>query len=243
MKKVLLFLAAVCMLSYVEQVSALTVTFDADLGEWVGPDVVNLGTRGGPDGGSYTMLATSDAVNLYLGMDRSNTNRWLGDGDGWSNPGCDSFFVAIDVDGIAGSGGTTAAYGNVSFGGTYRPDLIYYFEGGPSWYQKTSWNGTGWNWDGWSDSGVMYGNPGWGDDDEFAFALNSIGGNDGQVRIWAWMTREENNWVESYWNGESTDYGAAESPNLGEGIVLSIPEPATMILLGLGSAIMLRCKK
>jgi hypothetical protein len=238
MKKVLFF-TAVCALLYAGQVSALTVTFDADLGEWVGADVANLGTRGGPDNGSYIMLSTSDATNLYLGMERGATERYLGDTDLVN----DSFFVAIDVDGVANSGATAAGYGNVSFGGTYRPDLIYYFEGGPSWYQKTSWNGTGWNWDGWSDSGVIYGNPGWGDDDEFAFALDSIGGSDGQVRIWAWMTREDNNWVESYWNGESTDYGAAESPNLVDGIVLSIPEPATMVLLGLGSLAMLRRKK
>ena len=241
MRCVRVLLVALCMVVCTAQASALTVNFDADLEEWTGADVTDLGTRAAPDGGSYTLLASYDADNFYLGMDRGDTERYLGD-TGWDN---DSFFVAVDVDGTAASGGATGAYGIASFGGTYLPDLIYAFEGGPHWYHTFTWDGSSFvdNSD-WGQSGVIYGGPTWGDDDEFALDPASIGGEDGEVRIWAWMTREgnEGGYIEASWPSGKTSIWdeqtqSATHPTFGDGVVL-VPEPTTLALLGLGSLAM-----
>lgn len=217
--------------------SAFTLTWDCDVSEFTGPEVTDLGTRNAPDGGTYQLLAASDAANLYLGMERGNTSRYLDDGDGWGL--IDSFFVAIDVDGVAGSGATGDGYGRVNFGGTYLPDFFLYYAGGPHWHESSAWNGSGHDWLGWTQDGASYGNPGWGDDDEFAIGLDGIGGGDGEVMVWAWMTREGNGWIEAAWGFDGGDH-----PTAGDGIMLSVvPEPATMALLGLGSLAVFRRKR
>lgn len=247
MKQTFLFFTVVCLLVCTGQgFATLTPTFDADLSEWVGPDVVNLGTRPDPDGGSYTLLAAWDETNLYLGMDRSNTSRYLDDGDGWGL--IDSFFVAFDVDGVIGSGASVDGYSRANFGGDYLPDYFVYYAGGPHWYEHSSWNGSSMDWLGWTDSGAVYGNPGWGDDDEFAISLTNVGGDDGQVMIWAWMTRENNGYVETSWPSGDTSTWSEETgtvpPVFGDGFLLTIPEPATMAMFGLGSLLLaLRRKK
>ena len=239
MKKVVLFIVVLCMLLYTGQVfAALTPTFDADLVEWVGPDVVDLGVRSDPDGGSYQLLATSDATNLYLGMERGATSRYLGD-TGWDD---DSFFVAIDVDGVIGSGATSDGYGRADFVGDYLPDFFLYYAGGPQWHESSSWNGSSMDWLGWTEDGAIY-----GDDDEFAIGLDGIGSGDGEVMIWAWMTREGNGYVETSWpSGDTSTYIDPDTfpPAFGDGVVLDVvPEPATMALLGLGSLLAIRRKK
>ena len=227
MKKILLVWGTFCVLFCTGQVFALTVTFDSVLDEWIGDDVVNLGTEAAPDGGSYTLLATWDAANLYMGMDRDSSDRYLGD-TGWDN---DSFFVAIDTDGVAGSGATQDGYGRMNFGGTMLPDFIIYYAGGPNWYESSTWNGSSWDWNGWTDSGAIYGSSDAQPDDEFAISLSNIGGFH-EVMVWAWMTRESNGWIEASWPGGPW----GEGPTVGNGIM--IPEPATVNLLGLGSMLL-----
>lgn len=237
MEKALLILLVLCMLFGAGPALALTIGFDASLDEWVGPDVVSLGTQSA-HGGSYELLATSDADNLYLGMERGNIDRYLGDGDPWTDP-VDSFFVAIDVDGIAGSGATTDSYGRVTFSGNMLPDFFLYYSGGPHWHESSSWNGTSMDSLGWTEDGAIYGNPGWGDDDEFSIGLDGIGSGDGEVMVWAWMTREANGWVEAAWGGVTGD-----QPTFGDGVALSVvPEPATISLLAMGGFGLLRRKR
>ena len=77
MRKCIVILAAVMLASSAS--AALTPAFDGLLDEWVGPDVTNLGSQPGPDFGTYTLLSTWDADNLYFGMDRDTTDRYLGD--------------------------------------------------------------------------------------------------------------------------------------------------------------------
>jgi hypothetical protein len=209
-----------------------TPTFDGVLDEWTIPPVMDLGTEPGIDQGTYTLLAGYDANNLYFGMDRDTTDRYLGD-TYWDN---DSFFVAIDVDGQAGSGAGQDGYGRMDFGGPMLPDVIYCFAGGAGWYEWSSWNSGGWwDWMGWSDQGTYYGwqedNP----DDELGIPLANIGGS-AEVMVWAWMTREGNGYIEASW--PTGYYGDDPNPVFGDGIM--IPEPAGCVALLLGLALIRR---
>lgn len=199
------------MIYFSGQVSAMTPNFDGILNEWIEPYVVDLGTQAGPTTGSYRFLATWDQVNLYLATDRSSTGRYLGDSAGTN----DSFFVAIDTDGIAGSGATLDGYGRVNFGGRLLPDLIYYFAGGAGWYESSTWTGTGWNWNGWTNSGTYYGWQPENPDDEFTIALSLIGGSH-EVMVWAWMTPEANGTIQASWPAGYT----GTSPLMRDGIII-----------------------
>jgi hypothetical protein len=203
MRKVLLLLAVLCVVFYTGQVLALTVTFDSVLDEWVGDEVNNLGTEPAPDGGSYTLLAVWDGANFSIGMDRDSSDRYLGD-TWWEN---DSFFVAIDTDGVEGSGSSLDGYSRMSFGGPMLPDVIYYFAGGNNigqddWYESSTWNGTGWDWNGWTNFGTMYGTNDAAPDDEISVDIvakaPAVSGAN-ELLVWTWMTREGNDFVEASW--------------------------------------------
>ena len=206
-----------------------TPTFDGILDEWGG--TLNLGTEPGIDAGNYTLLTGWDATNLYFGMDRDSTDRYLGDTGGDN----DSFFVAIDVDGIAASGANQDGYARMDFGGSMLPDVIYYFTGNGGWYEWNSWNGASWDWQGWSDSGTYYGYQEDNPDDELTIPLANIGGSE-EVMVWAWMTREGNTNVEASWPTGYT--GDEPNPVFGDGI--AIPEPMTLAGLLIGLALLRR---
>lgn len=222
-----------CLLLTTGHVWAFTAVLDGVLDEWTGSGIVNLGTRPGIDMGSYTLLAGWDNDNLYLAVDRNSTDRYLGD-DYWAH---DSFFVAIDTDGISGSGASQDGYSILSFAGTMRPDHIYCYAGGSGWYETCTWNGSGWDWNGWTNAGTYYG---WNEDypnDELTIPLSVIGGSH-QVMIWAWMTREGiYDTVDASWPDGATGY----RPVFGDGAM--IPEPASLILIGVGGLLAARRKK
>lgn len=220
---------------FVSSALAITPTLDGVLDEWVGPDVINIGSEPGPTGGAYTAYLTYDLDALYLGVDRDSTDRYLGDQSGVT----DNFFLAIDVDGIAGSGATSDGYGRVDFAGPMLPDFIYYFAGGGGWYERGSWNGAGWDWLGWTNADTYYG---WTDDpgdphpnDEMKMWMSEIGGGP-EVTVWAWMTLRDDGNVYASW--PTGHYGDDPNPVFGDGIY--IPEPASLALLAIGGLLVLR---
>jgi hypothetical protein len=222
-----------CLLAAAGQTWALTASLDGVLDEWTGSGVLNLGTQPGIEMGSYTLLAGWDADNLYIAVNRNSTDRYLGD-NYWTD---DSFFLAIDIDGLPNSGSNKDGYGILSFAGPMLPDLIYCYAGGSGWYETCSWNGSGWNWNGWTNAGTYYGwnesNP----DDEMTIPLSAIGGSP-QVMVWGWMTREGvYDYVDASWPGGYTGLGVV----FGDGIL--IPEPITAALLGLGGLVLAIRKK
>jgi len=221
MKRIVLFLivlVAAC------AANAITPTLDGDLSEWTGPGIYSLGSQSAPDGGIYEILLTYDANNLYIGVDRDSSDRYLGD-TGWDN---DSFFFAIDTDGTASSGAQTDGYTRVSFDGTYLPDQFYYYAGGPNWYESSTWNGSAHTWNGWTETGARYGNNDTTPDDELTIPFSDIGGSNNYM-VWSWMTREGNGYVESSW----PDGNTGTQPTFGDGVMV-IPEPASMAMIALG---------
>jgi hypothetical protein len=226
-------ISLVCLLLAAGHASAFTAVLDGVLDEWTDPAIVNLGTQPGIDMGTYTLRAGWDNDNLYLAVDRLTTGRYLGD-TYWDN---DSFFVAIDTDGIAGSGASQDGYGILSFAGTMLPDHIYCYAGGSGWYETCTWNGSDWNWNGWTNAGTYYGWAESNPNDELTIPLSVIGGSH-QVMIWAWMTREGiYDTVDASWPDGTTGY----RPVFADGVM--IPEPASLILVGLGGLMAARRKK
>jgi hypothetical protein len=224
MKKGILVLGILSVIGFCSQAWALTPALDGILYEWTGPEVLNLGTQTASGGGSYTLLATWDATNLYIGVDRNSTDRYLGD----TYLVHDSFFVAIDVDGLAGSGGLSDGYSTVDFNGARRPDFVYNYAGGEGWYESCSWNGSGYNWLGWSNAGTFYGWSESNPNDEITIPLSAIGGSH-NVMIWAWMT------IEGVYNSTTASWPAGStgtSPTFGEGVLIErldlphTPDPA-----------------
>ena len=194
----------------------LVVNQDGNLSEWVGTEVQCLGIEPGPDGGSYTLFAAWDGAVLNLGVDRDSTNRYLGD-DGGTN---DSFFIAIDVDGIDNSGNGLDGYQRLNFAGPKRPDVIYYFAGGAGgWHERGVWTGTGWDWRGWTPDNQYYGFQEANPNDELMPDLvtqEPAASGLNQLRVWAWMTREGNGTVTASWPAGHT----GDSPTFDEGLLV-----------------------
>lgn len=206
---------------------AITPTLDGDLSEWTGQGVYDLGSQSAPDGGIYQILITYDANNMYIGVNRDSSDRYLGD-TAWDN---DSFFFAIDTDGVASSGAQTDGYARVSFDGTYLPDQFYYFAGGPNFYESSTWNGSTHTWNGWTESGAVYGYQEANPDDELTIPYTAMGGSN-NVMVWSWMTREGNGYAEASW----PDGNTGTQPTFGDG-VMTIPEPASVVMLLLGGSL------
>ena len=215
---------------------ALTPTLDRDLSDWVGSDVGSLGVQADPDGGSYEILYTLDGINLYIGIDRSQTSRYLGD-TAWDD---DSFFFAIDIDGASNSGATADGYGRMQFAGSLLPDQIYYYAGGNEtyggWHESSSFDSGGnVTWNGWrADPYAYYGRSDAGGDDELVIPLSELGGAT-EFTVWAWMTRESNGYLEATWPAGST---GTDPQTMTAGIF--IPEPSALLLLAIGSVLLRR---
>lgn len=225
MKRALIMLSVAGMLLWASPLPALTINYDGQLTEWTGDEINNLGTRPAPDGGSYTFLAAWNGSALHLGMDRSSSGRYLGD-DGAN----DSFFVAIDTDGVADSGADQDGYTRVNFDGPMKPDIIYYFAGGSGWYERGLWTGTDWSWLGWTDGGgeSYYGYQPENPDDEITpdllFQQPSLSG-ESELMVWAWMTREAQGNVTASW----PDGHTGNQPTFGDPI--PIRDEETLLLL------------
>ncbi|OXU15871.1 PEP-CTERM sorting domain-containing protein [Sedimentisphaera salicampi] len=243
MCKLLKFLLAIMLLGTLA--SGKYITVDSDMSDWTGEDIINLGSRDDPDGGSYDLKVTFDEDNIYLGLDRTSTDRNLGD-TSWDD---DSFFISFDVDASTGSGAGSDGYERVNFTGDNRPDKVFYYAGGPVWYESSNWNSTSseWNWDGWVENGGTGHSASYGiDGDEFAISRDLVGADiDDEVTMWAWMTREGNGFVETGWGVGSSIYDAENEliypPDAGNGIM--VPEPFTLGLLGIGSIALRRRRK
>jgi len=194
------------------QVVALTLTLDGVLNEWVGNEISNLGTEPAPEGGSYTLLAAWNGTNLYLGVDRETSGRYLGD----IPRDNDSFFIAVDTDGIPNSGAYSDGYGIMNFNGPLLPDVVFYYAGSGGWYERTVWDGFGWLWAGWTSANQYYGWQPANPNDELipdllAMAPTLSGAH--ELSVWAWMTRENNNWVEASWpRGYTGNYPVMNAP-------------------------------
>jgi hypothetical protein len=119
----------------------------------------------------YQLYMTWDADALWVGLHSDTCRYFLGDG----NPNI-SFFVAIDVDQLPGSGAPQDGYGNVNFSGRYMPEYVYYFAGGGGWYEWGHWNGASWDWNGWRNDNTYYAYDG-GDvfDDELGIVWADVG--------------------------------------------------------------------
>ncbi len=128
-------------------------------------------------GCQYTLGMTWDMDFLWVGLSSDSCRRFLGDfgGDEFNPPDL-SFFVAIDVDQIFGSGAPQDGYGNVNFYGCYMPEYVFYFAGGGGWYEWGHWNGASWDWNGWRNDNTYYawfGGNVW--DDELGILWSDLG--------------------------------------------------------------------
>lgn len=208
MKKKLLIMCVLSAVFMTNLSMAITLTFDGNLTEWTGDEINNLGTEAAPEGGTYKLLATWDGNDLLIGMDRNSSDRYLGDSY-WNN---DSFFIAIDVDKVAGSGADIDGYSRMRFNGPMKPDVFYYYAGGSPWYERGWWDDVfgEMNWLGWTDANSFYGYQEANPNDELLIPLANVVGDpsvlltdnvtgSSEVTVWAWMTREGNGWIEASW--------------------------------------------
>ena len=153
--------------------------------DWDANEEVETNTLSGfpLDPCEYTLWVTWDETFFFVGLDSDTCRRFLAD----NLPNL-SFFVAIDVDQVFGSGAHLDGYGNVNFHGCYMPEYIYYFAGGGGWYEWSYWNGAEWEWRGWRSDNTYYAWAGGGMyDDELAILWSDIG-NPAGIAVMAWIT-------------------------------------------------------
>jgi hypothetical protein len=215
MKKVLLIMVMVLCAGMVSATSNNSITLDGSLSDWATDE--NMGTDS-----AYNFYMTWDANSIYFAVDRSTLGgSYLGD-----NSGDDSFFIAIDVDQISGSGALSDGYGMItSFNNQYLPDYVFYYAGGAGWFEYSRWtSNSGWEWMGWSNAGTYYGWSG-SPDDEFSIARATIG-NPSAIAVYAWRSKENSDPVIASWP-QANPIGASGTlqfnyafvvPGLGEGI-------------------------
>jgi hypothetical protein len=188
MKKLLIITLSVLIPFILIATTFNTPAFDGDLQlgtDWFVDELMDVEMY---EGIPYPLYITWDMDNLYIGIDRDplNLGRFLGD-----NVADISFFVAIDVNQMPGSGATSDGYGNVTFNtGNYQPEYFFAFAGGSGWAEWAIWNGNSWNWQGWSNDWGYYGwnNPG-NYDDELQISWARLGFPVG-IAVKAWITPE-----------------------------------------------------
>ncbi len=166
-----------------------TPTLDGNLSDWAKDELIDANDCNifAPSQASYVLYITWDATNLYIGIDRSSTGRFLGDTDGTD----DSLFVAIDTDQINGSGAGSDNYGRVTFDDANSlPEICYCFAGGSGWYEWSFWDGSSWDLQGWFNNGTYYGwnNPG-NENDELSIPWLNLG-YPTTIRLYLWITQE-----------------------------------------------------
>jgi len=205
-----------------------TPTLDGDLTDWAGDELIDANDCNACGVGqfAYALYVTWDATNLYVGVGRRSTGRYLGD-TAWTD---DSFFVAIDTDQTNGSGATDDPSDEdfnktITFGDPNSlPDYFYAFAGGGGWFKRYNWTGSAWNPIGWTNAGTYYG---WNNpnnyNDELTIPWSEIG-SPSTIRLYAYMTREQNDWIEDVWpmrnpNGAGPAlWSYYEFSNLGPGV-------------------------
>ncbi len=145
--------------------------------EWETDELVE--TDGGTD-----FYITWDDTTVYCAITGTYADQEDGDYD---------WFIAFDVDMVAGSGATNDGYSHVTFSGNFLPEYIYYFAGGMGWYESSEWDGSQWVWRGWSNT-CSYG--GWDNNkvSEICIPRSMIGTPD-SFAVVSWISTEDNSMI------------------------------------------------